>query len=67
MENVPIDELLNKTSSVYKLVILASNRAIELNEGAHPLINSTPDAKPVNIAVREILEGKVSYKVKEGK
>lgn len=67
MENVPIDELLNKTGSTYKLVILASLRAIELNEGAHPLVNHAPDAKPVNIAVREILEGKVSYKAKEAK
>ena len=35
-----IEDLLKKTDSVYKLVILASKRALELNEGAPRLIET---------------------------
>lgn len=64
MQSVPINELFNKTGSVYKLVVLAAMRAIELNDGAAKLVEARPDEKPGNIALHEILEGKVSYKVK---
>ena len=62
-----IQSLVDKTGSVYKLVILAARRAIELSEGAPRLVEAPFDAKVINIAVQEIMEGKVSYKVKEGK
>lgn len=59
-----IAELLNRTGSTYKLVILASRRAIELSEGAAKLVE-TPDTKATNIAIQEISEGKITYKIKE--
>lgn len=65
MQNIPIDELLKKTGSIYKLAILASRRAIELNEGSAKLIDVNPDSKISYIALKEILEGKISYKIKE--
>ncbi|MCM8761082.1 MAG: DNA-directed RNA polymerase subunit omega [Candidatus Omnitrophica bacterium] len=65
--NVDIADLLNKTGSVYKLVILASRRAIELSEGAAKLVDAPPEAKVTNVAIQEIAEGKISYKVKEAK
>ena len=67
MEDMPIDGLLKKTGSIYKLCILASRRTIELSEGAQKLVDAPLDTKPAQIALKEILEGKISYKVKEKK
>ena len=67
MEDIPIDMLLKKTGSIYKLVILAVRRAIELGEGAARLVDAPLDAKPTTVALKEILEGKVSIKIKEEK
>ena len=59
-----IDKLLDKTHSIYKLVILASRRTIELADGAQKLVEAHPDAKPANIAIKEIMEDRISYKVR---
>lgn len=67
MHNVSIEKLLEKTGSLYKLVLLASMRAIELGDGAAKLVETKPDAKIIHIAMEEIAEGKVSYKTKEKK
>ena len=67
MQDVAMDKLLDKTGSIYKLVVLASRRAIELNEGAARLVNAPLDAKPTGVCLQEILEGKISYKIKEEK
>lgn len=66
-KDTAIDSLLNKTGSLYKLVVLTSMRAIELSDGAANLVGEKPTAKPVNVAIREVAEGKISYKVKEKK
>jgi DNA-directed RNA polymerase omega subunit len=59
--DVPIEKLYEKTQSVYKLVILASRRALELNAGAPHLVENP--AKAISItALQEIAEGKVNYK-----
>ena len=62
---VNVQELINKTGSAYKLVIMASLRAIELGEGAAKLVDAPLEEKPLNIALQEISEGKVSYKKRE--
>jgi DNA-directed RNA polymerase omega subunit len=67
MVNADIQLLYNRTNSAYKLVILAARRAIELSDGAAKLIESSPDEKVTNIAIHEILQGKISYKVKDDK
>lgn len=67
MQNLPMDVLVNKTGSIYKLVRLASLRAIELNGGAAKLVDTSLDAKATSIALKEILEDKVEYKIKEAK
>ena len=67
MHKVDIAHLFKQTGSIYKLVVLASTRAIELSEGAARLVDAKPDAKVMNVALQEILEGKISYKVKGGK
>jgi len=66
-KNMAIDSLINKTGSLYKLVMLTSLRAIELSDGAPNLVGEKAEAKPVNVALKEIMEGKISYRVKEKK
>jgi DNA-directed RNA polymerase subunit omega len=62
MAQVPIEDLLKRCGSVYRLVILAAKRAKELSEGSPPLIE-TPHRKATSVALDEILNGKVLYKV----
>ena len=64
MAHVPIEGLLKRCGSIYKLVILASKRAKEIAEGAPPLVE-TPHKKVTSIALEEILQGKVLYKADE--
>ena len=66
--NPPIDELLEKTTSKYALVIFAAKRARQVNayysqlgegllEYVGPLVETTPQEKPLSIALREINSG----------
>lgn len=64
MQNVSVQDLVRKVGSVYKLVILASRRTVELNDGAAPLVSAGPaGSKFSNMALREIADGKVTLKV----
>ena len=65
MRQAPIDELIKKSGSVYKLVVVASRRAKELAEGAPKLID-TDLKKVASIALEEIHQGKVICKMPEG-
>ena len=68
MQDIDRDDLLDKTGSVYKLVVLAALRSIELSDGAAKLVDApATEGKPLNIALREILEGKITYKEKDKK
>lgn len=60
-----IDELVKTTNSIYKLAILAAKRAQELSQGSNNLIEMGPNVKPATVALQEILENKITYKVKE--
>ena len=62
MAQVRIEELLSRCSSVYRLVILAAKRAKEVSDGS-PMLVETPDRKVTSVALEEILQGKVAYKV----
>ena len=58
-----IEELLPKAEgSVYKLVRMASNRAMELADGKPSLIEKPNFDKETSIALEEILQGKVVSK-----
>jgi DNA-directed RNA polymerase subunit omega len=63
MSSVSIEELLKKVSSPFKLVILASKRALELADGAPKLVE-TNSKRFSTIALEEIAKGKVTYKTK---
>ena len=61
MPYVPLEKLVReKSSSLYKLVLLAAARANELVQGAQPLIK-TESKKVSTIALQEISGGKVYY------
>jgi DNA-directed RNA polymerase omega subunit len=59
---MPLEELLKRTKSVYKLVNLAAKRALQLNEGAPKLIENEETKKFSTIALKEIIEDKINYK-----
>lgn len=63
--NPPIDELLERTDSKYKLVLYAAKRARQINayysqlgegllEYVGPLVDTHVQEKPLSIALREI-------------
>ncbi len=58
--------LKNTQNSLYKLVILASRRALELSAGSGRLIDEMPpNAKLTSVALREIKENKISFRIKK--
>ena len=75
--NPPIDELLERTQSKYALVIIAAKRARQINayysqlgegllEYVGPLVETTPQEKPLSIAMREINSGLLTAEPTEG-
>ena len=64
---IQMEKLLEKTGSLYKLVIVAARRALEISEGSPKLVPGGGKEKPALAALREIAEGKVSLRVKKGK
>jgi len=60
----PIEELLPQSnSSRYKLVTLASRRAIELAEGMPKLLGGLSSERPATVALEEIRQKKVELKL----
>lgn len=59
-----INRLSEISDSRYTLVMLTAKRSRELVNGSKPLIE-TDSTKPVSIAIKEIVEGKISYKRSE--
>ncbi|MDD2751522.1 MAG: DNA-directed RNA polymerase subunit omega [Candidatus Omnitrophica bacterium] len=65
MVYVPLEKVLDREEhSIYKLVILASKRALEIAEGQPKLVNVNAAVKPSTVALYEIAAGKVKYKAK---
>ena len=60
---VPLEDLLSKVSGMYKLVTLASRRAVELNQGSKQLVDITSKAKCSTVALEEIKAGQVFYEI----
>ncbi|MFC1804356.1 DNA-directed RNA polymerase subunit omega [Candidatus Omnitrophota bacterium] len=60
---VPLEQLLEKSgNSIYKLVVMASKRALEISEGKPKLIDMSSAIKPSTIALHEIIQDKLRYK-----
>ncbi len=64
MARVTVEDCLKKINSQYDLVMLAKERATQLNAGDPALVPEDNDKNTV-IALREIGEGKVSLKTLE--
>jgi len=63
---VALEELLkNKQDSIYKLVVLASRRALELGTGSERLVSLAPETKLTSVALEEIKENKITYTTKK--
>lgn len=63
MSYIPLEDLLGKAESIYKLVLLAARRAIEISDTGQRLVDISPKVKASTVALEEIKEGKVSYKI----
>lgn len=60
MPYIALDKLLDKSNgSIFKLVILASKRALEIAEGQPKLVEANSSIKPSTVALQEIAIGKV--------
>ncbi|MBP7215689.1 MAG: DNA-directed RNA polymerase subunit omega [Candidatus Omnitrophica bacterium] len=63
MPYVALEKLLDKSNgSIYKLVIMAARRALEIAEGQPKMVQMAPSSKPSTVALHEIAEGKVLWK-----
>lgn len=60
-----MEKLLERVGSTYKLVNLAARRALELSEGSPKLVEAGAKEKPAIVALRETMEGKVTFKLKK--
>jgi DNA-directed RNA polymerase omega subunit len=58
--DISIETLFKKTQSLYKLVVMVSRRATELNAGAASLIPN-PDSNVIITALQEIAAGRISH------
>ena len=59
MARITVEDCLDKVSSRFDLVLLASKRARQLRMGAKPCIES--DNRDIVVALREIAAGKVRW------
>jgi DNA-directed RNA polymerase subunit omega len=75
--NPPIDELLAVADAKYKLVIFAAKRARQINayysqlgegllEYVGPLVETSPQEKPLSIALREINSDMLTHEAVPG-
>ena len=55
----------NAQGSLYKLVVLASRRALELGAGSEKLVPAAPNTRLTSIALEEIKKNKKNYKIKK--
>ncbi|MFA5118748.1 MAG: DNA-directed RNA polymerase subunit omega [Candidatus Omnitrophota bacterium] len=63
MAYIDLERLLEKSGgSIYKLVVVASRRALEIAEGQAKLVEVSSAVKPSSVALMEIAAGKVRYK-----
>ncbi len=59
-----LEKALTKVSNRYLLVVLAAKRARQINRGAPPRVE-TRHRKPTSVALEEISQAKVEYRVKD--
>ena len=59
------DEFLKEAQQIVNdpntLINLVSRRSIQLKHGSKPLVESLEKLEPEDVALKEIIEGKISY------
>jgi DNA-directed RNA polymerase subunit omega len=65
IERLKSDEVINKFGGRFKLASAIQKRWLELMQGARPLVNK-PGATPLEIAIEELLDGRVEIVQGEG-
>lgn len=66
MKHIALEDFVNgdeKMDSLYRLVIIASRRANQLNKPESRPLVSTKSEKTTIIALEEVLDGKVWYRI----
>lgn len=62
------ETLIGKTcNSIYKLVICAAKRALEIADGQPKLVEAGPAVKPSTVALMEISADKIECKISKAK
>ena len=64
MARVTVEDCLQNVDNIYQLVLLASQRARRLANGAEPMVPWEND-KPTVVALREIAEGLIGESILE--
>jgi len=59
-----LEQALENVTNRYLLVVLSAKRARQINRGAAPRVESR-HRKPTSMALEEISQAKVDYRVKE--
>ncbi|MBI4972959.1 MAG: DNA-directed RNA polymerase subunit omega [Candidatus Omnitrophica bacterium] len=63
MAYVALEDLIDKSNmSIYKLVIMASKRSLEIAEGQPKMVVTNSSTKPSTVALYEIAAGKLECK-----
>ncbi|MFN7181059.1 MAG: DNA-directed RNA polymerase subunit omega [Planctomycetota bacterium] len=65
MDIKKIEEASKKVGGYYKLTVLLQKRVKELVSGSAPLIDAKIE-NPIEIALEEVLEGKIRLEPKQG-
>ena len=63
MSYIPLEKMIAKNPGLYKLSLLAAERANQIAQGSKPLVETT-SKKATTIALEEIAAGKVYYEEK---
>jgi len=66
MSYIPREKIFENGDSLYKVTLIAAKRAIELSNGAQKLIEAG-SKKFSTLALQEISQGKVRYKINSEK
>ena len=61
MARITVEDCIDKVEGPYDLVLIAKERAVQLNSGEHPKVDPENDKNTV-IALKEIAEDKISAK-----
>jgi DNA-directed RNA polymerase subunit omega len=65
MKSPYLDDAVQRFANPELLINVVSRRVRQLNQGHRPLIEVTPKMQPVDIALKEILDGKLTFEFAE--